>query len=297
MERIVQCVPNFSESRDTDIFDALIDAAYVPGVILADFSANESHNRCVATLLGEPSAIAEASFAMARVAVERIDLTKHSGVHPRVGALDVLPFVPLRQVTMDECVDVALSVGARIASELSVPVYLYDFASPDRFTLPQLRKGGLEGLTERMATRPPDFGSAKPHPTAGVTLVGARNPLLAYNVNLDTDDVRVARRIAKRIREFREALPGVRALGLLVAGKAQVSCNITDTSLVSLLTVNAAVLKFAKEEGVGVEDSELIGGITTEDLVHALNDALDSEIRISQVLDAWLPAFLSLEDG
>lgn len=296
MERIVQCVPNFSEAFCIDTLNALIEAAWIPGVTVADSSADESHNRCVTTLLGEPSTIAEASFAMAKVAVERIDLSKHTGVHPRVGALDVLPFVPLRQVTMDECVELARSVGARIASELSVPVYLYDFASPDGLTLPQLRKGGLEGLAERMATRPPDFGPAKPHSTAGITLVGARNPLLAYNVNLDTDDVQVARRIAKRIREFREALPGVRALGLLVAGKAQVSVNITDTNLVSLLTVYAAVLKFAKEEGIGIADSELIGGITTEELVHGLNDALKSEIRISQVLDAWLPAFLIRED-
>ena len=297
MERIVQCVPNFSEAFCLDTLNALIEAAWLPGVIVADSSADESHNRCVTTLLGEPSAIAEATFAMARVAVERIDLTKHSGVHPRVGALDVLPFVPLRQVTMDECVELARSVGSRIAYELGVPVYLYDFASPDRFTLPQLRKGGLEGLTERMAAQPPDFGPSKPHPTAGVTLVGARNPLLAYNVNLETDDVRIARRIAKRIREFKEALPGVRALGLLVQGKAQVSVNITDTNLVSLLMVYAAIIKFAKEEGVGIADSELIGGITTEQLVHALNDALESEIRISQVLDAWLPAFLTLEDA
>lgn len=300
MPPIIQCVPNFSEGRHPEVLCELQEAGRSPGVILADFSADPDHNRCVATLLGDPQGLESAVVKMASVAVRRIDLRVHSGRHPRVGALDVLPFIPFRNASLDDCVTLAHKVGSRIGSELDVPVYLYGAAAthPDHIPLPALRQGGLEGLRERMPSDVPDFGPRQPHPTAGVTIAGARLPLLAFNVNLDTDNLTAARRIARRLRASNGGLPGVRALGLQMesAGYAQVSVNITDTDAVTLFTVCDAVRRMGQEEGVTVRDCELIGGISLPQTVAALNEALDARIHVRQVLDAWLPPIM-IEDG
>jgi glutamate formiminotransferase len=274
---------NVSEGRNRETLAALRNAA---GGVLRDFHADGSHNRAVATLLGRPEAVVATALAVARAAVDCIDLRSHAGEHPRVGAVDVVPFTPVRGVNLEDCVGFAREFGERFSAETGVPVYLYEQASAKRRTLPSIRRGGLAGLAARMAADPPDFGPARPHPTAGVTCVGARAPLLAYNVWLKTNDVAVARRIAGRLRERGGGLPGVRALGLLVGGRAQVSVNITDTDAVSLWTVWEAVRRLARYEGVAVEGSELVGGITAAQALKALNGAIGANIAPGQVLDA-----------
>lgn len=291
---IFQSAPNFSEGRNAETLEALRRAVRVGGVALADFSADADHNRCVATLLGDAEGLEEAALRMAAVAVERIRLDTHAGQHPRIGALDVLPFIPFRNATMEDADRLAKAVGRRIAEELGVPVYLYaaSAADPERAPLPVLRQGGYEGLAEKLRLVPPDFGPPVPHPTAGAAVVGARAPLLAYNVNLLSDDLALARRIAARLRDSAGGLPGVRALGLRLehGGCVQVSVNITDVRAATLVSVYRAVEALAREAGVAVRNSELIGGIALDWVVAALNEAVRGEIQVSQVLDAWLPA-------
>ena len=293
---VYQSAPNFSEGRDDAVLAALQEAARAPGTVLADFSADPDHNRCVATLLGDAPGLEQAALQMAAVAVERIHLTRHAGAHPRIGALDVLPFIPFRDATMEGADRLARTVGRRIADELGVPVYLYaaSAATPERAPLPVLRKGGYEGLAEKLRAVPPDFGPLAPHPTAGATVVGARSPLLAYNVNLATDDLVLARRIAARLRESAGGLPGVRALGLRLQnlGCVQVSVNITDVRAATLVTVYRAVESLAAEAGVSVRNSELIGGIALDSVLAALNEAVMGDIRRTQVLDTHLHAIV-----
>lgn len=283
MAAIVQCAMNLSEGRDRETLAALREAA---GAALRDFHADGGHNRAVATLLGRPDEVVRAALAVALAAVKRIDIRTHAGAHPRVGAVDVVPFTPVRGASLEECVGLARAFGERFSAASGVPVYLYEQASSRRRTLPSIRRGGLSGLASRMPSDPPDFGPARPHPTAGVACVGARPPLLAYNVWLRTNDVLVARRIARRLRERGGGLPGVRALGFLVGGRAQVSVNITDTQATSLWTVFEAVRRLARHEGVAVDGSELVGGMTTAQALAALNDALGAHIEPGQVLDA-----------
>jgi glutamate formiminotransferase len=263
-----------------------------PGVALVDFSADADHNRCVATLLGDAPGLEQAALEMAAVAVQRIRLTEHAGEHPRIGALDVLPFIPFRDAAMEDADRLAKTVARRIAEDLGVPVYLYaaSAADPERAPLPVLRKGGYEGLAEKLAAVPPDFGPSAPHPTAGATVVGARPPLLAFNVNLASDDLALARRIAARLRESAGGLRGVRALGLRLqsAGCVQVSVNITDVRAATLSTVHAAVERLAAEAGVSVQNSELIGGIALGSVLAALNESIHGDIQRTQVLDTWL---------
>lgn len=281
-------MPNFSEGRDPAVLSALCDAAIGPGVSLADFSADADHNRCVATLVGSGSGVAEAAFRLARVAVERIDIARHEGQHPYIGALDVLPVVPLRNAEIEGANEIAHTIGARIAAELGVPVYFYAFSavSSDRAPLPVLRKGGLPGLAARMADLPPDAGPPAPHSTAGVSVVGARRPLIAYNVNLDTGDIRIAQRIAARLRESGGGLPGVRALGFYLAsrGFAQVSVNITDTRAISMADVYANVREMASQSGVGLAEAELIGCVTDEDLRMNAGREIGCVVRPNQIL-------------
>jgi glutamate formiminotransferase len=298
---IFQCAPNFSEGRDPDTLAALKEAARAPGVALADFSADADHNRCVATLLGDAPGLEEAALQMARVAVERIHLDRHAGAHPRMGALDVLPFIPFREATMEDADRLARAVGARIAGALGVPVYLYAASARDaeRATLPVLRRGGFEALQEKLRAMPPDFGPSVPHPTAGATVVGSRGPLLAFNVNLDSDDLSLARRIAARLRESAGGIPGIRALGLRMAdgGFVQVSVNITDVRAATLTTVYHAVQSFAAEAGVAVRGSELIGGIALDSVLAALNEAIRGEIAPGQVLDIYVAGVFPHVDG
>ena len=267
MADIVECVPNFSEGRRKEVVDAIAKSiASVPGVRLLDTEMDSNHNRCVITFVGDRNAVAEAAFQGARSAVARIDMNNHRGEHPRVGALDVLPFVPIRGVTMDDCVALAKSVGKRIADELQVPVYLYEAAAtrPDRKALPDVRRGEFEGLKVAIETEPerrPDFGPAKLHPTAGACIVGARPVLIAWNVNLGTKDVTVAKRIAKAIRESDGGLPAVRAKGFELAdrGLVQVSMNMTDYRKTSLVQAFEAIRELATKEHVEIVESEIIG--------------------------------------
>jgi glutamate formiminotransferase len=267
MAEVVECVPNFSEGRRKEVVDAIAKSiASVPGVRLLDTEMDSNHNRCVITFIGDRSAVAEAAFQGAKSAVAMIDMNNHRGEHPRVGALDVLPFVPISGVTMDECVAIARSVGKRIAEELRVPVYLYEAAAtrPDRRSLPDVRRGEYEGLKVAIETDPdrkPDFGPSKLHPTAGACIVGARPVLIAWNVNLGTKDIGVAKRIAKAIRESDGGLPGVRAKGfeLMDRGLVQVSMNMIDYHRTSLVQAFEAIRDLATKEHVDIVESEIIG--------------------------------------
>src|SRR5437762_13893308 len=255
---LVECVPNFSEGRNTATLEALRAAlTSVPGVRLLDVHADASHNRSVFTFVAPPEAALEAALRAMRVATERIDLTKHTGEHPRMGATDVIPFIPVRDVTMDQCVSLARRLGERAAAELRLPIYLYAKAAlrPDRERLPDIRKGEFEGLRERIGADPaadPDFGPRPIHPTAGATAIGARPFLVAYNIYLDTTDVGVAKEIAKRVRSSSGGLPAVQASGFAVDGTAQVSMNLLDIDVTPPAAVFAAVEAEARARGVQV---------------------------------------------
>lgn len=275
MAEIVECVPNFSEGRRKDVVEAIAAAiASVAGVRVLDREMDADHNRSVITFVGDRGAVAEAAFRGAIVAVEQIDMNQHRGEHPRVGALDVLPFVPIAGVTMADCVALAMSVGKRIADELHVPVYLYEAAAtrPERVALPDVRRGEYEGLKVEIATNPdrkPDFGPSRLHPTAGACIVGARPVLIAWNVNLKTTDVEVAKRIARAIRESDGGLPAVRAKGFELGdrGLVQVSMNMVDYRKTSLVQAFEAIRALAAKEGVEIAESEVIGLVPLDALV------------------------------
>ena len=275
MAEIVECVPNFSEGRRKEVVDAIAQAiASVPGVRVLDRQMDADHNRSVITFVGDRTAVAQAAFRGAQKAVELIDMSMHHGEHPRVGALDVLPFVPIAGVTMDDCVALARSVGKRIADELQVPVYLYEAAATrlDRRALPDVRRGEYEGLKTEIETNPdrtPDFGPRRLHPTAGACIVGARPVLIAWNVNLRTADIRVAKRIAKAIRESDGGLPAVRAKGFELAdrGLVQVSMNMVDYRKTSLVQAYEAIRSRAAKEGVEIAESEIVGLVPLDALV------------------------------
>ena len=297
MAEIVECVPNFSEGRRKEVVDAIADAiAAVPDVRLLDREMDASHNRCVITFVGDRTSVAEGALAGARKAVELIDMNVHHGEHPRIGALDVCPFVPVAGVTLEDCVAIARAVGMRIADELHVPVYLYEAAAtrPDRKDLPNVRRGEYEGLKQEIETNPdrkPDFGPSKMHPTAGATVVGARPILIAWNVNLATKDVRVAKRIAKAIRESDGGLPAVRAKGFDLAdrGLAQVSMNMIDYHQTSLLRVFEEIRKLAAAEGVAIAESEVVGLVPLEPLLEAAVAHMQiANFRRSQILETRL---------
>src|SRR6266700_2020340 len=262
---LVECVPNFSEGRNAATIDALRRAlSSVPGVRLLDVQADAAHNRSVFTLVAPPDASVEAALAAMRVATERIDLSRHTGEHPRMGATDVVPFVPVRDVTMDDCVALARRLAERAAAELQIPAYLYAKAAtrPERERLPDIRKGEFEGLRERLGKDPaadPDFGPQRIHPTAGATAIGARPSLVAFNIYLDTRDVAIAKEIAKQIRTSSGGLPAVQASGVEVGGKAQVSMNLLDIDVTSPAAVFTAVESAARQRGVGILTSEVVG--------------------------------------
>ncbi|MBI1967837.1 MAG: glutamate formimidoyltransferase [Gemmatimonadetes bacterium] len=303
---LVECVPNFSEGRDPQVLDALRAAiAGVPGVKLLDVQADASHHRSVFTFVAPPAAAVEAAYRAVRVARERIDLTKHQGEHPRMGATDVVPFIPVRDVTMDDCVALAKRLAERVGRELEIPVFLYANAAtrPERERLPDIRKGQFEGLRERIGADPaadPDFGPRKIHPTAGCTAIGARPFLVAYNIYLDTGDVQIAKDVAKGIRTSSGGLPGLQASGFEVVGKAQVSMNLLDIDLTSPATVFSAVAAEAKSRGVDVLKSEVVGlipergifgaGAAYLKLPDAADHLLEAKIRAVEgpTLDQWI---------
>jgi len=298
---LVECVPNFSEGRDGAVLGALHAAIVaVPGVKLLDVQSDSSHNRSVFTFVAPPGAALEAAFAAMRVATERIDLTKHSGEHPRMGATDVVPFVPVTAVTMDECVALARRLGERVGKELEIPVFLYARAAtrPERVLLPDVRKGEFEGLRER--TLEPDFGPSRVHATAGATAIGARPFLVAYNVYLDTRDVSIAKDVAKQIRTSSGGLPAVQASGFEVDGFAQVSMNLLDIDITPPATVFGAIKALASKRGVDVKKSEIVGLVPERAIIgatgaalllpDAANHLLEGKIRGAEgpSLDAWI---------
>ncbi|MEO7633350.1 MAG: glutamate formimidoyltransferase [Blastocatellia bacterium] len=267
MKKIVECIPNFSEGRDAHKI-ALIASVIssVDGVAVLDRTMDADHNRAVITFAGVPDAVVEAAVRAAATAIELIDLNQHDGEHPRMGALDVLPFVPIKGVTMDECVDLARKAAKRIADELSIPVYLYEKAAthPDRVDLANVRRGEFEALRDEIIFHPdrkPDFGPRQIHPTAGAMAIGARNPLIAYNINLATEDLMIAKRIAKAVRGSSGGLQNVKALGMQMKNRhqAQVSMNVINYEATPLFRVFDLVKREAERYGVAVTGSEIIG--------------------------------------
>jgi len=266
MPKLVECIPNFSEGRDADSVKKLADVARgVPGVTLLDYSSDASHNRSVFTLVGDPDGIKEVAFLLCKRASELIDMTKQSGEHPRMGATDVIPFVPIREVSVDECVEISGQVARRIWEELGIPSFLYEYSAtaPGRQNLAAVRKGQFEGMPEKllMDEWAPDFGERKIHPTAGITAIGARPPLIAYNVNLDTPDLEIANAIAKAIRGSSGGFKYCKAIGIMLEDRniAQVSMNMVNTEVTPLFRVFEAIKAEARRWGVRVLGSELIG--------------------------------------
>jgi glutamate formiminotransferase/formiminotetrahydrofolate cyclodeaminase len=293
---LVECVPNFSEGRRPEVVARIVDAIRaVPGVAVLDQSSDADHNRTVVTFAGPPDAVEAAAFAAIATAATLIDLNQHQGEHPRIGATDVVPFIPLRGITMDDCVAIAQRLGERVGRELSIPVYLYESAAtrPDRENLANLRKGEYEGLKDAIQTDPqrtPDFGPAALGP-AGATVIGARPFLIAFNVYLNTADVEVATKIAKAIRHSGGGLRYVKALGLLVNGQAQVSMNLTDFRHTPMARVVELIRREAARYGVMPTHSELVGMIPEDALVDAAQWYLQLDLFTpDQILERQLAA-------
>ena len=268
---LVECVPNVSEGRRADVIAALEAAIGAPGIHLLDRSSDASHNRSVFTFAGEPRALRDAVLRLYAVAIEAIDLRTHDGVHPRVGAVDVVPFVPLQGTILDECVALAKNTAALVAERFGLPVFLYEdaAATDERRSLADIRRGGVDGMTLRMqhGAWKPDFGPSQPHPTAGATAIGARPILIAYNVNLASNRLGVARRIASAVRSSGGGLPYVKALGMqLDHGVVQVSMNLTNYKETSMTTVFDAIVREAATDGVRVLESEIVGLVPADAL-------------------------------
>lgn len=266
MAKLMECIPNISEGRRPELVNEFADIVRaVPGVTLIDYSSDASHNRSVFTFLGDPDQVMEAAFRFAKHAVEKIDLRVHEGEHPRMGAVDVIPFVPIRDMDMAECVERSKVLGERIAKELDLPVFLYEesASAPHRKNLAAIRKGQFEGMAEKVLEDQwhPDFGGNRIHPSAGVVAVGARQPLIAFNINLDTPDVSIAKKIAKIIREKDGGFRAVKALGVMLEDRntAQVSINMCDYKQTPLYRVLEFVRFEAARYGVHVVGTEIIG--------------------------------------
>jgi glutamate formiminotransferase len=294
---LIESVPNVSEARQPDIVAECASAVADAGAALLDVHTDVTHNRSVFTFAGTPDAVTASARALAGVAVARMNLGIHTGVHPRVGVLDVVPFVPLSGASIEACVALAREFGEWLAARHGVPVFLYEAAATaaHRVRLEAIRRGGAAALAERMRTDEwrPDFGPSMPHPTAGVTVVGARMPLIAFNVNLESDRLDVAKDIARAIRESSGGLPCVKALGLPLEGGriAQVSMNLTDYRVTSVRRVFDAVVDEARARGVEVLESELVGLVPAEALTD--DDARHARVRGfdgSQILERRLAA-------
>ena len=274
MSTLVECVPNFSEGRDKAKVDAIVDAMKMPGVYLLDREMDSDHNRCVITIVGEREAIQEAAIRGVGKASELIDLNHHAGAHPRMGAADVVPFIPIDGVTIEDCVAMANHVGEQIWQRYQIPVYLYESAAkiPERQGLENIRRGQFEGIRAEIATNParrPDIGEARVHPTAGATVVGARKFLIAYNVFLNTPDVEIAKKIAKAVRFSSGGMRFVKGAGFLVRGLAQVSMNLTDFEQTPIHRVFEMVKREAERYGVMPVSSEIVGLIPKKALEQA----------------------------
>jgi glutamate formiminotransferase len=314
MNRIVECVPNFSEGRRREVVDAIVKAmTSVSNVYLLGRETDADHNRAVITLAGPPESIGQAAVRGVEAAVHHIDLTKHQGEHPRIGAADVIPFVPIRGVTLDDCVEIAKSVGREIAEKFHIPVYLYEAAAtrPGRANLENIRRGQFEGLRDEIGTNPdrkPDFGEPRLHPTAGATVVGARKPLIAYNINLNTPDLAIAKEIAKRIRFSSGGFPYVKAMGVFLKerNQAQVSMNLTDFEQTPVELVFDTVRREAERYGVKAAGSEIVGLIPQKALEQAsvfylqvenFRPSMVLENRLSEVIPDATAASGRMSDG
>ncbi len=304
MRKIVECIPNFSEGRRPEVIDEIIAAIKsVKGAVLLDYESDPNHNRSVVTFVAPPEVIVDAAIAAAKKAAELIDLNVHTGEHPRMGATDVIPFVPIAGVTMDDCVRLARECGDRMFRELGIPVYLYEKAAtrPERENLAAIRKGQFEGIRDEIATkesRKPDFGAAEVHPTAGITAVGARPPLIAYNVNLGTANIEIANKIARAVRHLSGGLRYVKALGFALSdrGIVQVSMNMVNFEGTPLFHAFEMIKREAERYGVSVIGSEIVGLVPQK----ALNDSADFYLQLenfsdNQILEHRLVA--ALEEG
>ncbi len=297
MPRLVECVPNFSEGRRREVVEQILNAiAAVPGVTLLDSEMDPDHNRCVLTFAGEPEPVMEAAFRAIGKAQELIDLNHHSGQHPRMGATDVVPFVPVEGVTLDDCAEMARVVGERVGRELAIPVFLYEAAAstPARRSLADVRRGEFEGLREAIgkdSERKPDFGPERVHPTAGATAIGARRFLVAFNANLSTGDVRVAKAVAAAIREQSGGLKNVRALGFSIENgrRAQVSMNLVDVEATPVHRVLALIRDEAARHGASISGCEVVGLIPEAAMLAAAEHSLQLEnFQRDQVLELRL---------
>jgi glutamate formiminotransferase/formiminotetrahydrofolate cyclodeaminase len=299
MSTLVECVPNFSEGRDPAKVDAIVAAMKVDGVFLLDREMDADHNRCVITLVGEREPIQEAAIRGVGKAAELIDLNQHQGAHPRMGAADVVPFIPIEGVSIEDCVAMARHVGEQIWKRYQIPVYLYEAAAtlPERQNLENIRRGQFEGIRADIATNParkPDFGEARVHPTAGATVVGARKFLIAYNVFLNTPDVEIAKKVAKAVRFSSGGLRFVKGAGFLVRGLAQVSMNLTDFEQTPIHRVFELVKQEAARYGVTPVSSEIVGLIPKKALESAAEWFLQVEnFDSSLILENRLNAVMS----
>jgi len=281
MSTLVECVPNFSEGRDPAKVDAIVQAMKVPGVYLLDREMDADHNRSVITLVGDRTAIAEAAVRGVGKAAELIDLNQHQGAHPRMGAADVVPFIPIEGVTLEDCVQIARAVGQEIWQRYQIPVYFYEAAAtnPERQNLENIRRGQFEGIRDEIATNPsrkPDVGEPRVHPTAGATVVGARKFLIAYNVFLNTPNVEIAKKVAKAVRYSSGGLRYVKGAGFLVRGLAQVSMNLTDFDQTPIARVFEFVRCEAARYGASPLSSEIVGLIPKK----ALEDAAEWFLQV-----------------
>jgi glutamate formiminotransferase/formiminotetrahydrofolate cyclodeaminase len=299
MSTLVECVPNFSEGRNKAVVDAIVEAMKIPGVSLLDREMDSDHNRSVITIVGDRESIAEAAIRGVGKAAELIDLTRHQGAHPRIGAADVVPFIPIEGVTIEDCVAIARKVGAEIWKRFQVPVYLYESAAtnPERQNLENIRRGQFEGLREDILVNParcPDFGDPRCHATAGATVVGARKALIAYNVFLNTKDVDIAKKIAKAVRYSSGGLRYVKGAGFEVRGMAQVSMNLTDFEQTPIARVFEFVKREAARYGVQPVSSEIVGLVPKKALEQAAEWFLQVEnFDSSMILENRLAAVSS----
>lgn len=291
MQKIVECVPNFSEGRDLKIINQIFNAAKnykskKGSLKVFELEYNASHNRCLFTIIGSPEDVLNSVYEAICVAIKLIDMNKHSGEHPRVGATDVVPFVPVSDVTMEECVKLSKELGKRIGKELKIPVFLYEASATkkENINLADIRRGEYEGLKYKM--NKPDYGPNKMHPTAGAMVIGARKYLVAFNVNLDTPNELIAKEIAKKIREKDGGLRGVKALGFKVDGLAQVSMNLVDFKVTNFDEVYREIEKIVDEKGVKIKSSEVYGMIPLESLVKAVKTTFKiNNFKQDQVLE------------
>jgi len=293
---IIECVPNISEGRRTTVVEEIVEALRrVPGVRLLDWSSDTSHNRSVITLAGDAVALTAAVLVLFEKAIAAIDLRTHTGEHPRMGAVDVVPFVPIEGVTMEDCIALAKDTARVVAERFNVPVYLYEEASshPLRKNLEDIRRGEFEGLAAKMTSDgwTPDFGPSTPHPTAGASVIGARMPLIAYNINLNTDRLDVAKKIAAAVRFSSGGFRYVKAMGVTLAERniVQVSMNLTNYEKTPVLRVFEAVQREAAKHGVNVLESEIVGLVPAAALLDVAISTLQlTQFRRDQVLETRL---------